>query len=322
MLLYLIPILLLLVALACLAVCYVFSNIILFSRRQPVVRTPEELGLDYEEVEFPAVDGLTLRGWYIPAAPSGAADGDPAPVVILTHPMPFNRHGFIARNQGWLRLFKTDVDLLKMAAALQGAGYDVLTFDFRNHGESNAGLSGVGLTEFQDVLGAAAYVNKRHAPDQPQIGFVSFCMGANATMVALSAGWEVLQNVSFLVAIQPVSALVFFRSYLSNVYGRLSLYLIPLVDRLVQWRGGFGLEEMSPLRYARHIRVPTLYVQAWEDPWTELSDIESFHEATPGPNELWFIQGKMGRFDAYNYVGDHPERILAFARDHFLGQED
>jgi pimeloyl-ACP methyl ester carboxylesterase len=314
--------LLLFVALVSVIVSIVLSNFVLYSRRQPVVRTPAEVGLDCEEVEFPSSDGLTLRGWYIPAPPGDASAGDRPRVIILTHPMFFNRHGFVVRSQGWLRLFKTDVDLLKTAAALQHAGYAVLTFDFRNHGESAPGLCGVGLIEYQDVLGAVAYVNGRHSPHLPQIGFVSFCMGANATMVALSADPGHLENVRFLVAIQPVSALVFFRSYLKDVYTPLSLYLIPLVDRLVQWRGGFGLQEMSPLEHARNIHVPTLYVQAREDPWTELSDIEGFHEATAGPKALWLIEGEMDRFDTYNYVGDHPERILAFAREHFAAEAD
>jgi alpha-beta hydrolase superfamily lysophospholipase len=300
-----------------LTIATVFSNIVLYSRRQPIVRTPAEYGLEYEEVEFPSTDGLTLRGWFIPARPrpSGA---EPA-VVILTHPMPFNRHGFVAKNQGWLPLFKTDVDLLKTAHALHQAGYAVLTFDFRNHGESEGGLTGVGLTEYQDVLGAVAYVERRtagQAGNTQRIGFVSFCMGANSTLVALSKNKELMQNVRFVVAIQPVSADVFFRSYMRNVYTPLSLYLIPLVDRLVRWRGGFGLREMSPLPFVPDVEVPTLYVQARQDPWTELGDIESFYEATPDPKELWYIEGQMRRFEAYNYVGDHPERLLDFAAQH------
>jgi alpha-beta hydrolase superfamily lysophospholipase len=293
-----------------LIVGYVFSQVVLRSRRQPVVRTPAEYGLAYEQVEFTSTDNLTLKGWFVPGR-------EPDKVVILTHPMPFNRHGFIARNQGLLRLFRTDVDLLRTVQALNRAGYSVLTFDFRNHGESARGITGVGLTEYQDVLGAVAYIKQRCAPQEPQIGFVSFCMGANSTMVALSKGKDQVSNVRFLVAIQPISAEVFFRSYLKSVYTPLSLYLIPLVDRLTQWQGGYALADMSPLKYAPDIEIPVLYVQAREDPWTELSDIQAFYEATTGPKEFWWIEGKMRRFNAYNHVGEHPERVLTFAKTHF-----
>ena len=63
--------------------------------------------------------------------------------------------------------------------------------------------------------------------------------------------------------------------------------------------------------------MPTLYIQAREDPWFEVSDVEGFYNATAGPKELWWIEGQMGRFEAYNHVCTHPERIIEFAKEHF-----
>jgi len=298
-----------------LILAYVFSGIVIHSRRQPIVRTPEEYGMVYEDVSFPSTDGLTLKGWFIPRPEDSGRDK--SQVIIIPHPLPFNRHGFIARNQGFPPLFRTDVDLLKTAAALHEAGYPVLMFDLRNHGESDAGITADGRTEYQDVLGAIAYVEKRWGDSPLQIGFVAFCMGAASTMIALSEGKDQVENVRFLVAIQPISADVFFRSYMCAVYTPLSLYLIPIVDRIVQMRGGYPLYEMSPRAFAKNIQVPTLYIQAKEDPWTNLRDIQGFYQDTAGPKELWLIEGEMRRFEAYNYVGEHPERILAFAEEHF-----
>jgi pimeloyl-ACP methyl ester carboxylesterase len=303
-------------AIISIAISYVFSGIVLFSLRQPIVTTPADYGLDYEDVEFQSTDGLRLKGWFIPAEPG---DDEWDRVVILTHPFPFNRHGFLIRNQGPLPLFKTDVDLLQIAPALHREGYSLLMFDFRNHGESAGGLTGVGLTEYQDVLGAISYVKDRQSLRSPQIGLVSFCMGANASIVALSTGGGLVEGIKFMVAVQPISVSVFLRRYMSNVYTPLSLYLIPIVDRFVQWRGGFAFKEMTPLRFAGDVRVPALYVQAREDPWFEVSDVEGFYDATAGPKDIWWVEGKMGRFDAYNYVCKNPERIIAFAREHFSG---
>jgi len=313
--LYWIPIIVfaLLVAIS-IVISVIFSGIVLHSMRQPIVTTPEKYGLEYEDVAFKSTDGLTLKGWFIPAEPE---DDKPDKVVILTHPFPFNRHGFLVKNQGWLPLFRTDVDLLQIAPALHRAGYSVLMFDFRNHGESEGGMTGVGLTEYQDVLGAVEYVKSRPSLHAPQIGFASFCMGANSTIVALSKGGELVEDVKFLIAVQPISVSVFFRRYMSNVYTPLSLYLIPIVDRFVQWRGGFAFEEMSPLAYARDVRVPTLVIQAREDPWFEVSDVEGVYDALAGSKELWWIEGKMRRFEAYNHVCKNPERIVAFAEEHF-----
>ncbi|MBN1813529.1 MAG: hypothetical protein JXA14_16950 [Anaerolineae bacterium] len=296
-----------------LAISAIFSGIVLHALRQPIVTTPADYGLDYENVGFQSNDGLTIKGWFIPAEPTGERDK----VIILTHPFPFNRHGFLVKNQGLLPLFKTDVDLLQIAPALHQAGYSVLMFDFRNHGESADGVTGVGLTEYQDVLGAISYVKGHPSLRAPQIGFASFCMGANSTIVALSKGGDPVEDVKFLVAVQPISVSVFFRRYMSNVYTPLSLYLIPIVDRFVQWRGGFAFKEMTPLAYAKGVKVPALVIQAREDPWFEVSDVEGVYNAITGPKELWWIEGRMGRFDAYNTVCANPERIIAFANEYF-----
>lgn len=293
-------------------VSYIFSGVVLFSRRQPIVRTPEEYGMAYEDVEFKSRDGLTIRGWFIPA-PTGRTDK----VVLFTHPMPMNRHGFLVKNQGFPPLFKTDVDLLKTIHVLHQAGYALLAFDLRNHGESDKGITGNGLSEYQDVLGAVQYINDRSDLRVDQIGFVCFCMGAASTMIAISKGKELLEKVRFFVAVQPVTASVFFRSYLKDLYTPLSLFLIPIVDRIVRWRGGFAFKDMLPGKFAQDIKIPTMYIQAREDRWTELSDIQNFHHDTPGSEELWFIEGEMKRFEAYNYIGEHPEKVLAFIEKHF-----
>jgi alpha/beta superfamily hydrolase len=289
-----------------LAVCFMFSSFIIHSHRQPVVRSPKDYDLDFENVEFESADGLKLKGWFIP--------GENKKVMVVTHPFPFNRHGFLAANQGWLKLFKTDVDLLKTALAVNGAGYSVLMFDFRNHGESGSGVTGVGLNEYMDVVGAVNYLKRRF--ESPHVGFVSFCMGANATLVALSKAKAALTNVKCVVAVQPVSALVFVRSFIRDAFTAASLLLIPVVDKMCQLRGGYALKEMSPLQYCRDITVPVLYVQAKTDPWTELSDIKAFYDETAGAKELWMIEEEMGRFDAYNYVGDNPEKIINFLNQH------
>ena len=283
-------------------ICFLFSGLILYSHRQPLVKTPKEYGLDYSDIAFKSTDGLTLKGWFIPH-PSNK-------VIIMTHPFPFNRHGFITKNQGFLTRFSQDVDLLKTAQALHQAGYAVLMFDFRNHGESEKGMTGIGLHEYKDVIGAVEYVKTHVKPGM--IGFVSFCMGANSTIVAMGKAPEQLTDIACLVAVQPVSARVFIRSYVKKTFTPLGLVLIPLVDRMCQWRGGYSLKEMSPLQYCKGITAPTLYIQAKTDPWTELSDIQGFFDVTPQPKEFWMLEEEMRRFDAYNYVGEHPEKMIRF----------
>jgi esterase/lipase len=72
---------------------------------------------------------------------------------------------------------------------------------------------------------------------------------------------------------------------------------------------------MSPLRYAKDITVPTMYVQARNDPWTELSDIQGFYDNTPdNPKEFFWIEGTKHRFDSYVYFQNKPEKMLAWLK--------
>ncbi len=295
----------LIIVLAFLATCVYFTHFITHSHRQPITRTPADYAMKYEDVTFDSLDGIKLSGWHIPGiSPS---------TVIVTHPFPFNRHGFDEKQQGILPLFNVNVDLLKTIQAIHDAGYTVLAFDFRNHGASGPGITGVGLYEWKDVGGALRYTEALGAED---IGFVSFCMGANATITAMRKGRTYITRVRCLAAIQPVSAEVFIKQFMRDRFTPLSLAVVPVVDILLPLFGGRPLEEMTPIPYAHSISVPTLLAQAPEDKWTTLQDTHAIFDAIKTPKQLWYIKETNNRFQAYNHIGEHPEKLIVFLETH------
>src|ERR671936_2186954 len=50
---------------------------------------------------------------------------------------------------------------MEVSRALVQHGYDVLTFDFRGHGESGGSVGSLGQWEARDVAGALAYLQGR-----------------------------------------------------------------------------------------------------------------------------------------------------------------
>jgi pimeloyl-ACP methyl ester carboxylesterase len=338
---------LLLVAL--LALSYRISSLLLYPPRQPLTRTPGDNGLVYEQVTFPSSDGLSLQGWWIPAAGASHLPA-PAQAVLLLHPLFGNRHGFQPQPQAWARLLRAEVDLLKPACAFHQAGYHVLLFDFRGHGESQGGRCAGGLSEDQDVSGAVDYTFHRLAaqiPAQPpQVGLVGFGLGAAAAIAALGrkkGGAEVIRvftgdseggvgfteiqpanvkKLRFLVAVQPASLGGLLRGYLRQLFGPPGPALAPLVDRMCQWRGGYPLGGDFLLKYVRGVHIPLLYVQSCQDVQSGQAnesgsgELQRLCEATPGPKQRWQIEESLGRLEMYAYVSDHLERVLDFAAQH------
>jgi esterase/lipase len=71
---------------------------------------------------------------------------------------------------------------------------------------------------------------------------------------------------------------------------------------------------MSPKSLVKDIKVPTLYVQVRNDPWTELSDITGFYDSTPSEKEFFWLEGFSHRFQGYQYFGYRPEKMLAWLK--------
>src|SRR5215216_5472243 len=154
----------------------VMTKLMVKARRAPVTRTPAEAGLAYEDASFPAADGVGLEGWFIPSGAEGRG-----PAVVFVHGWMWNRLGNVAHQTA---VKDADVDFLPAAKALHDAGFHVLLFDVRNHGESEAGKGPLsyGPVEARDYIGAVGYLRTRPDVDGGRIGAVGTSMGGNIVM--------------------------------------------------------------------------------------------------------------------------------------------
>jgi hypothetical protein len=131
--------------------------------RSPILHSPSEESLDYQDVTFPALDGVPLEGWFIPAAGSGK-------LIIANHPMGFSRSGIPTHLEPWRSVWASsgndfEINLVPDYKILHDAGYDVLAYDLRNFGHSgaaNGGIASSGIFEARDVAGSLNYARSRH----------------------------------------------------------------------------------------------------------------------------------------------------------------
>ena len=305
-------IIILVIAFIYLFTCYFIAGTIIHLNRQPVPRNPKHYGMDFENIEYKTSDGVTIKGWLIP--------GSLNKLVIIIHVGGLTKYGSTVPYKNLTKLYNKEIEFLRTAEHLHKEGYWVLMFDFRNHGESgpdpNKGIASVGLEEYKDVVATMDYLKGRDELKDMDVGFVSFCMGANSTIIAMSKEPDAFKNVNCLFAVQPISMEVFVRTYTKRLLTPIGAkLLLPMVKKFIVWRGAYPLEEMSPRKYAKDLKVPTMYVQARNDPWTDLSDIQGFYEDTPdNPKGFFWIEDTTHRFESYSYFQNRPEKMLEWIR--------
>lgn len=273
--------------------------------RTPILRRPDELGLAYEDVFFPSMDGVTLEGWFIPAASDR--------LVICNHFMPGNRYGYPGHLEPWTNAGGFEVNFLPQYKALHDAGYNVLTYDLRNHGLSNTGsggIVGIGLLEYRDVIGSLRYAGTRPDTAGMKTALLSVCLGANSTMVAMHKHPEEFSRVQTMIALQPTAT----RPIVERAAEGLGLEPVAAAeafDEAIQRRTGFRLDELSPLNHAPAVRIPTLLAQVRADTTTKIEVVQLiFDNIAATDKELHWIEGTDLRFQGYNYFGRRPEVMI------------
>ena len=280
------------------------SNMMVKPYQSPLFDKPENWGLDYESVEFPATDGTTLRGWLI----KGGTDK----VIVESHfGVQCNRGGWSPEGKGPIRPWKEDIKFLRQAKHFADNGYSFLMYDFRGHGESDLGPKpwvSWGPEEAKDVLGAVDYISGRPEFANASIGLLSICMGSGATTYAygLEDGMAKRDKVKALVAVQPL-----LYSCFVDALG-MPGFLQRAGARVTKERLGFDLAEPNFVDHTPKINVPTLVIQNENDPWTQLPMVEGYYNGLTVEKELKMLDLEKSRFAAYDWVGTHPADVRAW----------
>lgn len=279
--------------------------------RSPIFRTPAEVGLSYEDVTFPSEDGVPLEGWLIPRSGSDK-------LIIANHPRWFNRYGLPCHLEPWKSQFgglgnDFEVNFIPDYKILHAAGYNILTYDLRNHGHSGAGNGGLitsGRYESRDVVGSLAYARGRSETSGMTIGLFSRCLGCSSTIIAMARRPDVFANVRCMVGVQPISV----RAIMTKMIAARGLPAerIDDLDAAIQLVTSFPIDKLSPREEAKAVDVPSLIYQVRDDLMTTPDDVQAIFDAIPAEKELFWIEGTTRRWDGYTYFQREPARILAW----------
>jgi dipeptidyl aminopeptidase/acylaminoacyl peptidase len=215
----------------------------------------------YDSVSFTTADGLTLRGWYIPAAQRTEK------TVILLHGYPADKGNILP------------------ALAFLHDDFNLFLFDFRYLGESEGSYSTAGAKEVEDLLAAVRFLKNRGITE---VGVWGFSMGGAVALMAIEKAPEiraVIAESSYASLAQmafqllPIPLLNYPVAYLVGVWAKLFL--------------GIDLGQVSPLESVRTAKVPILLIHSSADAVIPFSHARQLQEALahhPGA-EFWFNEG-------------------------------
>lgn len=253
---------------------------------------PAHYGLPYENVLFTTSDGLTLRGWFIPAAADGAT-GKKA-TILVGHGYPFDkanilRHGRFLHSQ-----------------------FHLLFFDFRYFGDSDGAYTTAGLLETRDVEAAVAYLTQREDVDPLRIGALGFSMSAAAFILARSSGIHAIVADSSYASLEELIGRQFV-----FLPGPLNWPFVTVTNLWAYLLLGVDVTQAAPMEAVRTLRIPLLLIHGDADFQIPVSHTRKIAaNADPSLTEIWIVPGA-GHGSAHAREGDRYEaRVMQFFLRH------
>ena len=278
------------------------AKMMIAPRKSPVFDSPQNFGLDYEDVTFKASDGVTLSGWLI----RGGTDK----VIVQSHfGVQCSRAGYTPQEKGFAPLWKTDIAFLNQAKYLVEAGYSVLMYDFRNHGNSGTGTNPYitwGVEEAKDALAAVDFITKHPEYQNCKIGLLSICMGQSATTIAYDRedGLQNYDNIKALVSVQPLT----YEKFVEAI--GFPKFIINRANKVIEQKTGIDFNTNNFMPNVKDITAPTLVIQNQNDPWTNKELVNEYYNRLNVEKELLWLDIEKHRAVAYEWIGKNPEPIL------------
>ncbi len=244
--------------------------------------------IPFEDVTILSFDGTRLFGWWMRV-------GRRAPTVVILHGVKKNR-----------------TDVLRAALVLRRAGFNVLIFDGRGHGDSEGRYVTYGFYERRDVESAIDWLVKEKRINRNRVGLAGESMGAAiALQVAAHNPW-----IRAVWADSPFASLRRITEEFVKRATRLpGAVLNPVLWTAIQvanYRGKFDVHSVDPLALAARIKCPVYLVHGTADQIIATSHSESIHSALTGEKEIWFVDGARHARSIRHVKHEYSERLTRF----------
>lgn len=264
-------------------------------------RKAEPLG-EGEPVDFASDDGIRLRGNLLPARSRQRAG-----VILFCHEFLGDRSTVRA-----------------YADPLRDLGFDIFTFDFRNHGESDAepGYEPLQWTtdrELADIRAAIAHLRSRPDADPAGLGIFGISRGGASALCAAAEDrsiWGVITDSAFPTR----GMLIHYMKQWAGIYSKWAHKIMPeAVFAFLAWTARRYAERERKCRYPDIERAaakigprPWLMIHGEKDSYVVRSIAEGLYASGRRPKELWAVEGAKHNGCLDINPGAYCERLADF----------
>lgn len=249
--------------------------------RVGLARGLAEHGVTGETLSLATRRGRRLVGWWLPGERRGT--------VVITHGWGANREL-----------------MLPVARPLQAAGWNVLLFDARNHGDSDADTFSSMPRFAEDTEAVLEWLRARPGMRDAPVALLGHSVGAAAVLLAASRRDDVSAVVSLSAFAHPDGMM---RRWLAEK----RLPFFPLgwyVLRYVEWVIGHRFDAIAPVNTLPRVRRPVLLVHGRDDRVIPPSDAEWLHASRGAtPARLHLLPGD---HDLSQHLEAELAELLAF----------
>ena len=238
--------------------------------RFPYWHDPADAGIYYRDVTLVTSDGLELAAWYVPVVRPPGAQASPS--VILAHGL---------MDQKWT--------MLQLVPWLHEAGYNVMMFDFRGHGESDKEPTTIGRLEARDIQVALDWLETEGVGER--VGGLGMSLGA-AALVNTAAQDPRLDALVLDSLFATWADTDFARDY------RLAPdWQVPDVP--------------SPVELLPQVHLPVFIIHGTADILTQEAHAYRLYDAANEPKTVW-VNDSGHAWSAWTYPELYRDKVLAF----------
>ncbi|WP_223248232.1 alpha/beta hydrolase [Sulfurirhabdus autotrophica] len=240
--------------------------------------------MSYQEVKIQTENGKQLFGWFIPASKTQSA-----PAIAVIH--------------GWGSNAEM---MLPLAKPFHEAGYAMLFFDSRNHGQSDSDAFS-SLPRFaEDLEHALNWLAEQSNVDGTKLIAMGHSVGAGAAL-------QVASHRHNLAAVVSISAFSHPKNMMRRILASKHIPYFPLgqlILRFVEFTIGHRFRDIAPCNTIQQINCPVLLVHGEDDRTVPVVEAHEIY-AKRKSNHVRLLILK-GDHDSSHQIIKHTAELVSF----------